>query len=248
MTDGKITKDDFLGGRISLSQPEKGYRITSDSVFLSATIRLKAGDKILDVGAGTGAILSCLSARLGENASEVTMHGIEIQDDLITLAMENSGGTIKYYKGDIFNDVPGCEPNSYHHIVSNPPYYEKGKVKASPYKTKAVAQGDGISDLRLWVERCLRMVRPKGFITLVHRADRLDDIICALSQKAGSIIIYPLYSKAGKDANRVIIRAQKDANGLLSLKSGLIVHKSDGHYTDQAENILRHARYLDITE
>ncbi|MCP5382457.1 MAG: methyltransferase [Kordiimonadaceae bacterium] len=248
MTDAKITKDDFLGGRISLCQPEKGYRITSDSVFLAASLNIKAGDKILDIGSGSGGILACLTARLGERAREIIMHGIEIQDDLITLAIKNSGGTIKYYKGDIFGDVPECEPNSYHHVVSNPPYYEMGKVNASPYKTKAVAQGDGIFDLRVWVERSLRMVRPKGFISIIHRADRLDDIICALSQKAGSIIIYPLYSKAGKDANRVVIRAQKDAKGLLSLKSGLIVHKSDGHYTDLAENILRHAHYLDITE
>ncbi len=105
-----------------------------------------------------------------------------------------------------------------------------------------------MDDLVLWIKRCLRMVRPRGFLSVVHRADRLDDIIAALKPKAGSIIIYPLYSKAGEDANRVIIRAQKGGKGLLSLKSGLIVHKSDGNYTDAAENILRHAHILDIEQ
>ena len=94
----------------------------------------------------------------------------------------------------------------------------------------------------------MRMVRPKGFLTVVHRADRLDDIVTVMRDKAGSIIIYPFYSKVGKDASRVIVRAQKDANGLLTLKSGMIVHKSDGTYSDQAENILRHACFLDITK
>ena len=103
-------------------------------------------------------------------------------------------------------------------------------------------------DLKIWIERMVRMTRPRGYLTIVHRADHLDDIISVLNKKTGSIIIYPFHSKAQKEANRVIIRAQKDANGLLSLKSGMIVHKSDGNYTDNAENILRHAHFLDITK
>ena len=90
------------------------------------------------------------------------------------------------------------------------------------------------------------MLKPKGYITLVHRADRLDDILSALNDKCGSVIVYPLFSKQGEAANRVIIRAQKGAKGLLSLKSGLIVHKSSGDYSKEAENILRHAHELDI--
>lgn len=248
MSCSDVSIDEFLGGRISLKQPKKGYRITSDSVFLAASIVPKKSDKILDVGAGSGAILSCLAARLGEDAKSITMHGVELQDDLTTLARENGTDCITYFEGDIFKDIDGCEANSYHHVISNPPYYEKGKISASPYKTKAVAHGDDMADLGLWIERSMRMVRPKGYMTVVHRADRLNDIVAVMSEKAGSIIIYPFYSKAGKDASRVIIRAQKDANGLLALKSGMIVHKSDGTYSDEAENILRHAHFLDITK
>ena len=103
-------------------------------------------------------------------------------------------------------------------------------------------------DLDLWIERSMRMVRPKGYLTMVHRADRLGDIVKIMSKKAGAIIIYPFYSKVGKDANRVIIRAQKDANGPLTLKSGMVVHKCDGSYSDEAEDILRRVHYLDITK
>jgi tRNA1(Val) A37 N6-methylase TrmN6 len=69
-----------------------------------------------------------------------------------------------------------------------------------------------------------------------------------MSQKAGAIIIYPFYSKLEKDANRVIIRAQKDANGPLTLKSGMVVHKYDGNYSEKAEDVLRRVNYLDITK
>jgi len=154
----------------------------------------------------------------------------------------------KYFEGDIFANDIELEPNSYHHVISNPPYYDKGSVTTSPYQTKALAHGKAMDDLKVWIERSVRMLRPKGYITLVHRADRLDDILTALNDKCGSVIVYPLYSKQGDNANRVIIRAQKGAKGLLSLKSGLIVHKSDGEYSDEAENILRHAHGLYITK
>jgi len=243
-----FTSDDFLGGRLALKQPIKGYRITSDSVFLSATITVKKGDRILDMGAGSGALLSLLAARLGSEVNDCTLHGIEIQPDLISLARENSVDNISYFEGNILNEVEGCAPNSYHHVISNPPYYEKNKVSPSPHKTKAVAHGSGMIDLKVWIERMVRMVRPKGYLTLIHRADRLDDILSALKEKTGSIILYPLYSKAGNDANRVIIRAQKDAKGFLCLKSGLTLHTSEGNYIEAAEDILRHAHFLDITK
>ena len=248
MSYSKVSKDEFLGGLLTLKQPIKGYRITSDSIFLAASISVKKGEKILDVGAGTGAILSFIAARLGEGIKTLTLHGVEIQDDLIALARENGPDFISYFNGNIFRDIDGCKANCYDHVISNPPYYEKGKTNPSPYKTKAVAQGGDMVDLDLWIERSMRMVRPKGYLTVVHRADRLGDIVKIMSKKAGAIIIYPLYSKVGKDANRVIIRAQKDANGPLTLKSGMVVHKCDGSYSDEAEDILRRVHYLDITK
>ena len=246
MTSLGLTSDDFLGGRLTLNQPAKGYRVTSDSVFLSAALNIKKSDRVLDVGAGTGAILSCLCARKQQLPREVTLCGVEMQKELLNLAVQNADENIKYFEGNLFTNIEGIEPNSFHQVVSNPPYYDKGSVTASPYQTKALAHGKNMDDLKLWVERCVRLLRPKGHITLVHRADRLDDILTALNDKCGSAIVYPLFSNQGEAANRVIIRAQKGAKGLLSLKSGLIVHKSNGDYSEEAENILRHAHELDI--
>ena len=180
MTSLDLTSDDFLGGRLTLNQPAKGYRVTSDSVFLAAALKIKNNDRVLDVGAGTGAILSCLCAGKQELPNEFTLCGIEIQKDLLELADQNADENIKYFEGNLFTNIDGIEPNSFHQVVSNPP------------------------------------------------------------------VVYPLFSKQGETANRVIIRAQKGAKGLLSLKSGLIVHKSNGEYSEEAENILRHAHELDI--
>jgi len=84
-------------------------------------------------------------------------------------------------------------------------------------------------------------------LTLVHRADRLDDIIAALHGKAGDIIVFPLWPAADKEARRVIIQARKGGRGNIILKPGLIMHTSDGTFTSEAEAILRHGAALDIT-
>ncbi|PCJ38497.1 MAG: methyltransferase [Alphaproteobacteria bacterium] len=253
MTAGEgLSQDDFLGGAIRLHQPAEGYRIGTDTVFLAASIAYARRERILDMGAGTGGILSCLLSRTAAQFDDNIFHGIEMQPELLALARRNAadngfGDYIDYFAGDIASPPMGCEPNSYHHVVSNPPYLKKNGGPASPFETKAMAHT--VSHVRLveWVRLCLRMLKPLGHLTLVHRADRLDDIIAALHGKAGDIIIYPLWSAGGKDARRVIIQARKGSKGIIALKPGLIVHTSEGNFTPQAEAILRHGAGLDIT-
>ena len=248
-----VSRDDFLGGAIRLYQPEEGYRIATDTVFLAASINYDKNDRILDMGAGTGGILSCLLSRTMEQLEGNIFHGIEMQAELLELARLNARNnnftdSIEYFSGDIANPPAACEPNTYHHVISNPPYLKKNDATASPYETKAVAHMDSHIELGAWVHLCLRMIKPLGHLTLVHRADRLDDIIAALHGKAGDIIIFPLWSTRDKDARRVIIQARKGGKGIIALKPGLIVHTSDGTFTPEAEAILRHGAALDITK
>ncbi len=249
----EMSRDDFLGGAIRLYQPEEGYRIATDTVFLAASINYDKNDRILDMGAGTGGILSCLLSRTAEQVAGNIFHGIEMQGQLLDLARLNArkndfGDRVEYFAGDISNPPVICEPNSYHQVVSNPPYLKKNDATASPYETKAMAHMDSHIELGDWVRLCLRMLKPLGYLTLVHRADRMDDIIAALHGKAGDIIIFPLWSTREKDARRVIIQARKGGKGIIALKPGLIVHTSDGTFTPEAEAILRHGAALDITK
>lgn len=246
-----VSRDDFLGGAIKLYQPEEGYRIATDTVFLAASIKYTKNDRILDMGAGTGGILSCLLSRTKDQISGNIFHGIELQRELLDVARLNTEANgfdevIEYFAGDIACPPVECEPNSYHHVVSNPPYLKKDGATASPYETKAVAHMDSDIGLAHWIYLCLRMIKPLGHLTLVHRADRLDDIITALHGKAGDIIVFPLWPGKDKEARRVIIQARKGGKGNISLKPGLIVHTSDGTFTPQAEEILRFGGALDI--
>ena len=85
-----MSQDDFLGGAIKLYQPEEGYRIATDTVFLAASIVCNKRDRILDVGAGTGGILSCLSSRLSAETADCELHGLELQKELLEVAKLNA--------------------------------------------------------------------------------------------------------------------------------------------------------------
>jgi tRNA1(Val) A37 N6-methylase TrmN6 len=90
------------------------------------------------------------------------------------------------------------------------------------------------------------MVRAKGSLTFIHRADRLDSLLALLAGKAGEITLYPLWPGGGKPAKRVIIRARKQIASPTSLLAGMILHEDDGRFTAAADAVLRGAAGLDI--
>ena len=79
----------------------------------------------------------------------------------------------------------------------------------------------------------------KGVVTLIHRADRLDDIIRGLGGKFGGITVCPLWPRAGVPAKRLIIRARKGLATPFTLTAGLVLHADSGDYTAEAGAVLR---------
>jgi len=78
-------------------------------------------------------------------------------------------------------------------------------------------------------------------VTLIHRADRLDDIIRCLGGRFGGITVCPLWPRAGAAAKRLIVRARKGVATPLALTAGLVLHTGSGAYTPEAEAVLRGA-------
>ena len=85
---------------------------------------------------------------------------------------------------------------------------------------------------------CVNMLRPKGSLLVVYRADRLDDLMAALHRKVGEIVILPLWPKAGRPAKRLLLRARKGVATRLALLPGLVLHEDDGRYTADAQAVL----------
>jgi len=241
------SEDLLLGGRLRLRQPTSGYRVAIDPVFLAAAVPAGPRDAVLDVGCGVGAAALCLAARVP--GCRIT--GVEVQRDLVRLAGDNVElneltAQVSVMQGDLLNLPPRLAPGAFDHVMANPPFLEAGSASAPPDAGKAIANVEGTANLAAWVRIALAMVRAKGSLTFIHRADRLEALLALLTGRAGEITLYPLWPGGGKPAKRVIIRARKQIASPTRLLAGMVLHEDDGRFTASADAVLRGAAGLEI--
>lgn len=242
--DADLTDDAFLGGRVKLLQPKAGYRAATDPVLLAAAVPAQPGERVLDVGSGAGAASFCLAKRV----AGLTLEGIERSEAYVELSLRNglrNGVVWMPHCGDIADAPLFLRSTAYDQVITNPPYFaaEAGPPSDNPARDAANRESLPIAD---WLDFCLKRLKQKGWLTLIHRAERLDAILAALSGRAARIAVTPLWPRPGRPAKRVIIRAQKDSRGPLSLLPGLTLHPSEGEgFTPEAVAILRDGAAID---
>ncbi len=238
----EVTEDRVLGGRVMLLQPKSGLRAAIDPVLLAAAVAARPGESVLELGTGTGVAALCLARRL----PGVRVVGLEIQPMLADLARRNARANaldVATVCGDVATApfTAGC----FDQVIANPPFLEAGTGTLPPAAGRSRAVGEGATALRLWVATALSLVRRRGRITFIHRADRLGDLLAALDG-VGEITILPLWPAEGQPARRVIVRARSAVATPLRLAAGLVLHGSDGAYTPAAEAVLRDAASLPL--
>jgi len=237
---GAAGADSVLGGAVKLRQPEGGYRVAVDPVLLAATVPSASVSQLLDLGTGVGAAALCFAHRVpGARAT-----GLELQPELAAIARENAAingvqDRVAIVQGDLLRPPPTLPPGIFDHVIANPPYMPAGRADAPPDRSKAIAHIEGEATLADWVGCALRMVAPKGGITFIHRADRLDELLALLHGRTGGIVVFPLWPKPGREAKRVIVRARTGVRTPSRLAPGLVLHNEDGSYTAEALAVLR---------
>ena len=239
----------LLGGRVTCYQPLNSYRSAIDAVLLAATVPAHSGDKVLDIGTGVASAAQCLAARV----EGVHVTGLELQSVLIPLAskgVEASGlsNCIRIIEGDLLNPPAALHDAMFDHVMANPPYLAagNGNVPADPIKVASTIEGE--ATFVDWVKFANQMLKPNGTMTMIHRADRIDELLEGVRLRFGSIAIFPLWPRAGQPAKRVIIQARKGRAGPARLLAGMALHLPNGDYTEEANHILLNARALNITD
>ncbi|WP_374764322.1 tRNA1(Val) (adenine(37)-N6)-methyltransferase [Yunchengibacter salinarum] len=240
-----ITMDAFLGGALHLEQPIDGYRVSMDTVMLAAAVPAQPGETVLEGGIGSGGAALCLARRV----PDVRVHGIDVQQSMIDLATRNAqrnglGHALTLALGDVA-DRSGAQ-SQYDHVMLNPPYLAHASAIRPPDRSKGMAHMESRAVLDDWLRFAVHYVRQKGSITLVYRADRLDEVLARLHGRVGAISVLPLWPRQGEAAKRVIIQGRKGARGGLTLLPGLALHGRTERYTPEAENILRKGAALDL--
>lgn len=228
-----LSRDKFLGGKLCLWQPKKGYRAGVDPVLLAASVPAKSGQAILDLGCGVGAVGLCLAARV----PGLHVTGVEIDTGYAELARQNGaemGVSHNVCCCDLRTLPEALKSQSYDHVVANPPYYDRQTGTASPDDRRETALGES-APLADWVKTAFKRLKPKGYFHMVIKADRLDDALASMARKFGSMEILPIAPRPGRTAELVILRGRKEGRAKLRLCAPLILHQGNAHQGDQEQ-------------
>ena len=234
----EIVENALLGGRVRLRQPTKGYRAGMDAALLAAAAGVQAGERVVEAGCGAGAVLMQLAAR----APGVILTGVERDPAMAALARENAalnGAEATVLDGDVAAGFRALGLEPFDRAISNPPFFDDpGALRApSPGKHGAWMADDGLA---AWTRFLLKAVREGGRIVVIHRADRLGDLLALLGETAGSFSVRPIHPHADEPAKRVLVQAVKTGRAPLRLLPPLVLHdRSGGKHTPEAEAILR---------
>jgi len=231
----------FLDGKVRVAQPQTGFRSGLDAVMLAAAVPARAGQTVLELGAGAGTVSLCLAARV----SGLSITGIERDESLAALARGNAAANAldcNVVTADIFA-LPAEFKRDFDQVCANPPFHGEGQ--ASPDQARAAALMDA-GRLQDWLKLGLQRTVSGGIFTAILRADRLNEALVALPEKGVSL--FPLWPKARVAAKRVIIQARKGSHAPFSLLPGLVLHQADGSWTDEADAVLRRGSALALQE
>lgn len=236
-----LTDDAFLGGRLQLWQPKRGYRAATDPVLLAAAVDVRPGQTVLDLGCGAGTASMCLGARV----AGLTLTGLELQADYAELARRNAlrnGMALDVIDGDL-TDIPAILKRDFDHVIANPPYYRQaGSPSPDAGRDRALRVDTPLAD---WVTVGARRLAPGGWLTMIFATECLPQVLLACAQKLGSVAVLPLAARVGQPGLRVILQARKGGGRPFRLLAPFVLHSGDEHdrdrdsYTPVAKGILR---------
>lgn len=227
-----LREDGFLGGRLRIKQPARGYRSGADAVMLAAACSARPGDTVLELGCGAGVASLCLGWRV----PSLQLIGLERQEDYAELAHRNAarnGIPLDVVTGELAAMPAELRRQSFDHVIANPPYFTGGTWATDAGRSLSRQEQTPLAE---WIDAALRRLKPGGTVTVIQRADRLDALVIALRARAGAVTVLPIAARKSREAGRIILTARKGARTPLRLLAPFVMHEGDRHMRD-GENL-----------
>jgi tRNA1(Val) A37 N6-methylase TrmN6 len=237
------TSDAFFGGRLRLRQAAGGHRVGTDAALLAAATPRGTRGMILDMGAGVGAV--GLAAAILAPAATVGL--IEIDPAAAALALENIDANgladrVRLFAADALSPAAlraaGLENETAALLLTNPPFYTAGAVRASPDAAKARAHVAEES-LEAWMKAAAALLAPGGVFVMIHRAEALADCLAGARRRLGGLRVLPVAPRAEAPATRILLRGVKGSRAPLALLPPLVLHEADGGFCALAGRLHR---------
>lgn len=227
--------DDLMRNGYKIIQSKNGFRFGMDAVLLSGFVCAEESGRIIDLGTGTGIIPLLLRAKT--KSKDIT--GLEIQSDSCdmakrSVALNGLENDIHIIQGDIRQAAEIFGKGTFDAVVSNPPYIKSGGGLKNPDEAKAIARheikctfGDIAGQARL-------LLKNGGRFWLVHRPERLAEIIDVLRENhLEPKRLKLVHSFAEGEAVLFLLEAVSGAGSALKIEKPLIIYKEKGVYTDE---------------
>lgn len=231
--------DDLQRNGYGIIQNKTKFCFGMDAVLLSGFARVKPGERVIDLGTGTGIIPILLEAKYeGEHYT-----GLEIQKDMAdmaarSVALNGLENKISIVEGDILNAGTIFGLAQFDVVTSNPPYMNDAHGLKNPDLPKAIARHEILCTLEDVVREASRLLRPGGRFYMVHRPHRLIEIITALtSYKLEPKRMKMVHPYVDKEANMVLIEAVRGGRSMMKVEAPVVVYREPGVYTDEIYEI-----------
>lgn len=231
--------DDLQRNGYKIIQNEKKFCFGMDAVLLSGFSTVREGERVLDIGTGTGIIPILLEAKT--NGEHFT--GIEIQEESAEMAersvkLNGLEEKIDIICADINNAGDLFKPASFEVITTNPPYMIGNHGLTGDNKEKSIARHEICCTLEDIVREGSRLLKDKGRFYMVHRPFRMVEIFSTLTKyKLEPKRLKLVYPYIDKEPNMILIEALKGGNSRVTVEKPLIVYKEPGVYTDEIYDI-----------
>ena len=246
-----VTRDAFLGGRLTVSQPRHGFRAGLDSVLLGAALG-QGHASLLDMGAGVGtaALVAlthapALQAVLAEqNPDMLALAAINLADN--DLAVRGRTLEVDVTAKGTARHAAGLADNGFDAVIANPPFFADGAGTLAGDAGRAGSRHMDAAALDLWVKTAAGCAAPGGEIIFIYPAESLAPLLAAFDQRFGAITILPLTPRPEAPASRVLLRAIKGSRAPLTLLASRALHDATGRaFQPVFDAIFRGAARLD---
>lgn len=228
--------DDLELNNLKIIQNNNGFCFGMDSVLLSDFAKdIKGNSKVMDLGTGTGILPILLSAKTC--VSEIV--GVEIQKDVADMAtrsitLNNLQNKIEIVCEDIKNLKNFYSYGYFDVVISNPPYKKIGTGALNEDDTKLISRHEITANLEDFISISRYLLKDLGSIYLVHRPERLVDILTLLRKyKLEPKELRFVQPNKSQNPNLVLIKAVKNAKPFLKVNNNLCIYDENGEYTKE---------------
>lgn len=229
------TVDELLINNLRLIQKLKGFRFTLDSVLVAHFATVKTGDKIVDLGTGTGVIPFILSTR----ATKLQIIGVEIQEEIAEMAarsvqLNKLTEAIKIIKGDFRGIHKALGGGSFNLVTGNPPYWSPQEGEVSPATTRAISRHELTCSLEDVVASAAKLLNYQGRLALIYPVDKmllLFELLRKYQLEPRKIRF--IHSFRERPARLLLLEARKNASAELKVMPPLIIYEKPGQYGEE---------------